>query len=128
MRCTLVAIGVALACGSLARADDSTPAPVKAPAPVVYLSGVKALEDLRASNPSHYARAERIIAAADALCRPDPLDTYFARFEAKDISCAGMIFKTSNPPKREISFRLDDTRYVALVVVQDSAPHYQPAK
>jgi hypothetical protein len=30
--------------------------------------------------------------------------------------------KTSNPPKREISFRLDDTRYVALVTLTEDPP------
>jgi hypothetical protein len=127
---------MAVACASVVLAADATPAPetndsVPAsshmPDRVVYLSGAASLDALRAANPNHYARAQRIIAAANELCRPGPLDVYFARFEAKDISCDGMLFKTSNPPKRSISFKLDDTRYIALVTVTDQPPKLVPA-
>ena len=92
------------------------------PAKVVYLYGPGALEELRSTNPSHYARAERILAAAKELCRPGPSDVEYVKFDAKDISCEGMLLRTSNPPQRQVSFTLDDTRYIALVFVTDNPP------
>jgi hypothetical protein len=85
----------------------------------VYLYGQADLDRLRATNPGHYARAERIMAAANQFCRPKPGDVSYAKFDARDISCADMLVKTSNPPKRQISFTLDDTHYIALVVITD---------
>jgi len=88
---------------------------------VVHLDE-RALEQLRTSNPAHYARAQKILAAADHLCRPTAGEVEYAKFDAKNISCARALVKTSNPPKREIHFRLDDTQYEALVVLTDDPP------
>jgi hypothetical protein len=93
----------------------------------VYLDGQADLDRLRATNPSHYARAERIMAAANELCRPTEGEISYARFEARDISCSEMLLRTSNPPKRQIAFTLDDTRYIALVVLTDDRPRVVPA-
>jgi hypothetical protein len=94
-----------------------------APAPkVVHLNGASALAKLAKTNPDHAARAERILAAATELCKPGPETVNYASFQADDIRCDGAILRTSNPAKREISFKLDDTRYLALVTVTDPAP------
>ena len=95
--------------------------------PPVYLNGQDDLDRLRATHPDRYARAERIMTAANELCRPRPGEVSYAKFEAKDISCSDMLLKTSNPPKRRISFTLDDTRYIALVAVTDDPPRVMPA-
>src|SRR5207302_8554291 len=73
----------------------------------VYLDS-RALEELRSSNPDHFARAERILAAANHLCRPHVPEVYLAEFGVRGFSCAPMLLLTSLPPKREIGFRLDD--------------------
>jgi len=80
------------------------------------------LAELRAANPVHYARAQKILAAANQLCRPTTGKVEYAKFDAKNISCIRSLIKTSNPPKRELSFRLDDTRYIALVTLTDDPP------
>ena len=99
---------------------DALPA---APTPkVVHLSGASALAKLAKTNPDHAARAQRILAAATELCKPGPETVNYASFQADDIHCDGAILRTSNPAKREISFTLDDTRYLALVTVNDPAP------
>ncbi len=98
------------------------------PNKVVYLYDAADLAQLRATNPVHYARAERIMAAANELCRPAPGEVWYARFEARDISCADMLMLTSNPPKRQIGFTLDDTRYIAMVVITDNPPQVVPAR
>lgn len=102
-----------------------TVAAVSAPAAsasVVYLDGPNSLAELRAANPGHYVRAQKILTAANALCRPTPGEAEYAKFDAKNIECARSLLKTSNPPKREIRFRLDDTQYIALVTVTDDPP------
>jgi hypothetical protein len=89
---------------------------------VVRLDRPGALAELRATNPAHYARAQKILAAANHLCRPTKGEVDYAKFDAKNISCIRSLIKTSNPPKREIRFRLDDTQYIALVTLTDDPP------
>ena len=98
------------------------------PPSTVYLNGPKSLAALQKVNPRHYARAERIIAAANEVCRPGPLASYYARFEAREISCTDMMFKASNPPKKQLAFTLDKTRYVALVTITDEAAKLVPLR
>lgn len=91
----------------------------------VYLNNV-VLEALQQSNPRHYAQARQIMAAGAELCRPGAPQVF--RIEKlPETSCSNAVLKTSNPPKREISFVLDDTRYIALVTMKDSAPTFHPA-
>jgi len=110
---------------SIVAVANESPAQRPAPARVVYLYGVTSMEQLKSANPNHYARAERIIAAADEICKPGPDEVEFVKFDAKEISCRGMLVKLSNPPKREIGFTLDDVRYVALVTLTDSKPEFR---
>ena len=114
MRSTLLSLGLIALTSALA-----PHAATASPDTYVYLNGQSDLDRLRATNPGHYARAERIMAAANELCRPKPGDVSYAKFDARDISCVEMLVKTSNPPKRQISFTLDDTHYIALVVITD---------
>jgi hypothetical protein len=113
MRSTLLSLGLT------ALAATFVPHAAAAHDGYVYLYGQSDLDRLRSSNPGHYARAERIMSAANELCRPKPGDVSYTQFDARDISCINMLLKTSNPPKRQISFTLDDTRYIALVVITD---------
>jgi hypothetical protein len=94
---------------------------------VVYLTGDESLTELRHRNPQHYARARRIIAAADSLCRSKPPHTEYAKFDARDIACVRSMIFTSYPPQRRLSFRLDDTEYVAMVVLREHLAKLVPA-
>jgi hypothetical protein len=120
----LMILVVAIGACSSAIADEAFTVPPKY---TVYLNGPSDLARLRDKNPDHYARAERILAAANHLCRPGPGQLQEARKEAPDVACDGSLLRTSNPPKWEIIFRLDDTRYVALVAVTDDPPRPTPA-
>jgi hypothetical protein len=120
MRSRALVSVIAVLAATAAIAEDSPAPKPAAPPSVVYLYGLNAMEQLKAANPDHYSRAERIIAAADELCKPGPEQVYYARFEAKEISCEAMMLKTSNPPKRQIGFTLDEIRYVALVTMTDT--------
>lgn len=113
---------IALLCVSLCLAVAAAASPG-----VIYLDGPTSLAALQKANPGHYARAERIIAAAAQLCKPGALEANYANFEAQEISCADMLLKTSNPPKKQLAFRLDDTRYLALVSIDDGGAKMLPA-
>ncbi len=125
MRVTVLALALSFAAAVAALADEAIVQP--APRHHVYLWGPVELARLRASNPDHYARAEKILAAADRLCRPGPGRLQFAEAGGKDVGCFGMLLRTSNPPKLEIDFTLDDTRYSALITITDDAPRLIPA-
>jgi len=121
---TLGILALTGACAALANAEE---APLTTPpSRTVYLDGPSDLARLRKANPSHYARAERVLAAANHLCRPGPGELKEAA-GARDLTCNGTLFRTSNPPKWQITFTLDDTRYVALVAVTDDPPRVTPA-
>src|SRR5690349_9256531 len=85
---------------------------------VVHLDA-RTLAQVRTSNPSHYARAQKILAAANHLCRPAAGEVEYTKLGAKDVSCLHDLLRTSNPPQREIRFTLDETHYAALVVLTD---------
>ena len=87
---------------------------------VVHLNGPADLAQLRRSNPAHYSQAVKIIDAANELCKTHAGEV--ERTKAKNVSCSEMLLRTSNPAKREITFRLDDTRYIALVAMTDDPP------
>jgi hypothetical protein len=117
MRATCLLLALGMSGAGPALADD----------PTVYLDGPSDLARLRQTNPAHYARAERILARANQLCRPGA-----GRLEAvagaSDLRCESALLRTSNPPKREIHFRLDAVRYVALVTITDDPPRLTPAR
>jgi hypothetical protein len=119
MRYSLLAALLVLAGAQVAPAADVT-----APK-TVYLNNV-VLEELKQSNPRHYAEAQKVMAAAAELCRPGAPQVL--RIEKlPETKCSDAFLKTSYPPKREISFTLDDTRYIALVTMKDAAPTLHPA-
>jgi hypothetical protein len=62
------------------------------------------------------------MAAANELCRPQPAEVSYVKHGARAVSCSDMLLRTSNPAKRQISFQLDDTRYIALVSLTDDPP------
>jgi hypothetical protein len=87
--------------------------------PPVQLNSAADLDRLRESNPDHYARAMRLMTAANKLCKPG--EPKLQNTDGKDIAC-GMRLLTSNPPKRALSFTLDDTHYVAIVTITADPP------
>lgn len=120
----VTALSIASAIGTAA-ADDASPR--TAFHDPVYLDSA-ALERLRTTNPDHYARARRILAAANHLCRPRLPETTLVQFRMQDFSCAPELLLTSLPPQRDIHFRLDETSYTARVFVTDDAPRAIPAR
>jgi hypothetical protein len=95
--------------------------------PPVRLDTQQELDNLRAANPSHYAKAMRLIAAANTLCPPGQPRVQSTELNSRQLSC-GHLFLTSNPPKREISFTLDGISYAALVRVTADPPKPERAQ
>jgi len=71
-----------------------------------------ALDALKAANPDHYRRAIGIIDASfEMSCQVPEFDRFIrARYEATRTAC-GALVKTSLPPQRLLSFRLDGVDY-----------------
>jgi len=92
-------------------------APPESPQKWVQLNGAADLERLRATNFNHYLRAQKIIAAANEICQPGAAQPSPTRFDAKAVNCQSMFWLTSLPPKKLLSFQLDDVGYFARVSV-----------
>jgi len=140
MRSTWVLAAAAVVYGAAASAGDSAQAtrapaadPQAAAAPivetvvvpqdgpkVVHLYTSAQLEQLRKDNPKHYAQAERIMAARSKLCAPGPASLLQVAPDVHDLQCNSMSLRTSLPPKVDMRFRIDDTVYIARVVVMDA--------
>jgi len=120
----MLSVVLALASAAILTGAGVAPPPAK----TIYLSGAAALDELRDTNPLHYARAVKIIAAAPQLCRFDTPGTVFAAFEARDVRCLRGFLKTSFPAKWQLDFQLDEVHYVALVTVTGVTPRLLPAR
>ncbi len=103
-------------------AGDAPPSAAEPAKPVpktVYLYGAADLEHLRESNFDHYRRAQGILAAANRLCEPGAATLQYV--DAQDLRCSSLML-TSNPPKKQLEFRLDDVHYIALVTITNDQP------
>lgn len=125
MRALPLSLLAFLGLGALAVHADDEPLTF-VPNRTVYLDGPADLAQLRATDPAHYARAVRVLAAANHLCRPGPGHVQ-AIEGSRDVQCSGLLL-TSNPPQWRLTFTLDTTHYVALVRVTDDPPRLMPAR
>jgi hypothetical protein len=87
--------------------------------PPVRLASAADLARLHEANLDHYTRAVRLITAANTLCKPG--EPKLQNTDGRDISC-NLLLLTSNPPKRALSFTLDNTHYVAIVTITADPP------
>jgi hypothetical protein len=87
-----------------------------APPRFIDLDRSGALEALRQSNPAHYEKVRKIIDGV--ITQPDARVPGWMRatFDARDVSYAPIVM-TSHPPKRRLSFALDDVRYETVVTL-----------
>ncbi len=131
MRSMRLALSLRLAGAAVALAAPlclagSAVAPLAPPKQIVYLDNAAALDQLRVTNPRDYARVQRILASAAQLCRAGQPKLLALQSDAQDMHCGSMIF-TSYPPQRQLTFRLGDTRYIAMVFLRVEA-RLTPAK
>ena len=114
---TAVADEVAVRTGA---GDQVTPLTIKH---TVYLNDL-VLEDLKTSRPHHYAKAQQVLASGGTLCAPGAWQLWKA-LHLREGECNGAFLRTSNPPRQQISFVVDDTRYIALVIVKSALPEFR---
>jgi hypothetical protein len=83
---------------------------------VVDLDKPGVLEALQQLNPTHYQKIRQIVTGI--LQQPDAAVPGWIRanFDARGVLYS-QIEMTSYPPKRRLSFALDDTRYVVVVTL-----------
>ena len=93
----------------------------------VSLNDADALARLRQSNPRHYQIVRRVIAAASELCEASKGTPMKMKLAVQDLHCA-QAWYTSNPPKRELDFTIEDTTYSALIVMADSRGTLKPIR
>ena len=93
----------------------------------VDLDAPGALEVLKQTNPAHYATVRTIL--AEVFLRPDAEVPRWlqASFNARG-GYHGPIVFTSQPPKRRLSFTLDDTSYVAVITLTNVPGAVVPLK
>jgi hypothetical protein len=84
--------------------------------PAIDLNAPGALESLQQSRPAHFEKVRKILAGV--LARPDTEVPRWMEvsFDARDVNYRPVVL-TSHPPKRRLSFALDDTRYEAVVTL-----------
>ena len=91
----------------------------------VDLRDPAALERLRQEHPAHFAAIRQILAGLAE--QPQRVEGAWlqATFDARDIEVTRLLLRTSYPPRQQLSFRLDDTRYTLHVVRSDLAAEPQ---
>ena len=93
----------------------------------VDLDAPGALEVLQQTNPAHYATVRTIL--AEVFLRPDAEVPRWlqASFNARGVFYQPIVL-TSDPPKRRLSFTLDDTRYVVVITLTNVTGPVVPLK
>jgi hypothetical protein len=84
--------------------------------PTVDLDQPGALQALERTNPAHYAKVRLILQGVSRNPDSDVPRWVRAGFDARDVEYLPVVL-TSHPAKRRLSFALDDTRYVAVIVL-----------
>jgi len=82
----------------------------------IDLNAPGALESLQNSNPTHYEKVRKIL---DGILQQHDADVprwIQTSFDARNVSYAPILM-TTVPPKRRLSFALDETRYEAVLTL-----------
>jgi hypothetical protein len=93
----------------------------------INLNEPGALEALQYANPTHYEKVRQIMEGL--LQQPDADVPRWIQttFDAREVRYAPIVL-TSDPPKKRLSFALDDTRYEAVVTLTNVRGAIVPAK
>ena len=97
------------------------------PRRTVNLNRPDSLEALQQSNPAHYEKVRKILDGI--LEQPDAAVPRWIQthFDARNVSYVPILM-TSAPPKRRLSFALDETRYEAVVTLTNVRAEIVPLK
>ena len=90
------------------------------PGATVDLNWPGAMDRLKRDNPAHHKKVQAILASASTLPSPRAEQFVRATYDAKDVFF-GPVVLTSDPPKVDLRFRLDDVVYSKRVMLRVSA-------
>jgi hypothetical protein len=82
----------------------------------INLNEPEALDALQRSNPAHYEKVRKILDGVVRQAESRVTHWIRATFDARNVNYAPILL-TSAPPKRRLSFVLDDTSYEAVVTL-----------
>jgi hypothetical protein len=94
---------------------------------IVNLDVPGALDALARDNPQHYRKVREIM--AEVQKQPDSEVPQWLRthFDARDVNYGPLLLVT-DPPKRRLSFTIDEVRYRSTVTLTNWKPQRIPAK
>jgi hypothetical protein len=116
MKRALIAL-LGLASGAALSADAPFVA-TKAPIETIDLGKPGALDALQAVDPERHGKLTAILRAAEhPPCESKEMRLLKASNELRELRC-GFLLMTSLPPKRHLSFVLDDVHYQATVTMR----------
>lgn len=90
--------------------------PVAAQFGTVDLNQPEVLERLARENPFHFTMIRRILAGVDTMPEHAVGRWMKAQFNATDVTYSPVLM-TSDPPKKQLTFTLETTRYSALLTL-----------
>lgn len=97
------------------------------PGRTIDLSKPGALDALQHSNPSHYQKIQQIMDGVLQQPESEVPRWIKVKFNGRDVSY-GPVLLTSYPPKRRLTFTLDDTHYKAVVILKNLRGKIIPLK
>jgi hypothetical protein len=100
--------------------------PALAAPAIVDLDAPGVLGTLARTNPVHYDKVQRIVAGIKSKSDSEVNEWLRVSFDAKDVQYVALLM-VSYPPKRCLSFTLDDKSYKAVVTL-DVQPKVTPAR
>lgn len=127
-RALIALLGVSAAAIASAEAPPAGNAFIPTPSGAfIDLDKPGALDRVAQGRAAHYRKLTAVLRAAEnPHCMNGELRLLRARNEVRDLRCAFLLM-TSLPPKRHLSFVLDDVRYAATVTMTYEVGHITPA-
>jgi hypothetical protein len=92
----------------------------------IYLNAPGAMSRLAHDNPAHYAKVEGIFTKLCEVPAEEVPGVVAAAFSARGVAYLPYLLVT-DPPKKRLSFILDDTVYSAVVTLRTSSSMSLPA-
>ncbi len=125
----IVAVVITFSLISYALAETSTSEQsihiIKKPKQIIDINQPGVLEALKGENPVHYRKIQEMMDGLNFVHPDFDVPGWIQKtFNAHDVLYTPVLM-TSDPPKRRISFSLDNTRYLAVVTLKRLKPEIQ---
>src|SRR4030095_16685763 len=94
---------------------------------IVDLNAPSALDALERDRPEHYRKVREIMAEVQKQPDSEVPQWMRTRFDARDVNYGPLLLVT-DPPKRRLSFTIDEVRYQSTVTLTYWKPRANPAR